>query len=144
MSLRDRLLGGETVYGAWSTLTGAASVTALVVPGLDFVVVDLQHGSAAEADLPGLTSAAVATGVAPLARLRHSNYSDVGRALDLGAAGVILPTVESGKHAAALAAACRLPPHGTRSTGRAASATPGSGTAAPASAFANAAPARSV
>src|SRR5919202_1675255 len=104
VTLRDRLLRGETVYGAWSTLTGPAAVAALVVPGLDFVVVDLQHGSAVESALPALTSAAVAAGVTPLARLRHSNYSDVGRALDLGAHGVILPTVETPEHAASLAA----------------------------------------
>ena len=118
MTLRDRLLHGETVYGAWSQLPGPAAVAALVVPGLDFVVVDLQHGSAAETELPGLTSAAVAAGVTPLARLRHSDPAAVGRALDLGAHRVICPTVESAAHAAGVAAACRVPPHGSRSHGR--------------------------
>lgn len=118
MTLRRRLLAGDTVYGAWSTLPGPAAVAALVVPGLDFVVLDLQHGSASEHDLPALTSAAVAAGAAPLARLRSSTPSDVGRALDLGAHGVILPTVDTPQHAAEVAAACHLPPRGSRSAGR--------------------------
>src|ERR1035441_6650224 len=56
-SLRDRLLAGEIVYGAWASIPGAISVGFLAAAGLDYVVVDLQHGAAGETDLPEMTAA---------------------------------------------------------------------------------------
>ena len=56
-SLRDRLSGGEAVYGGWTTIPDVVAARCLAVAGLDYVVVDLQHGSATERDLPAMTTA---------------------------------------------------------------------------------------
>lgn len=116
-SLRDRLLGGEIAYGAWASIAGTISVRLLATAGLDYVVVDLQHGAAVEADLPEMTTAIRLAGATPLGRVRHAHPADVGRALDLGCAGVIIPNVESAEQAGAIAGACRYPPEGYRSAG---------------------------
>lgn len=116
-SLRDRLLGGDTVYGAWASLPSVISVRALAGSGLDYVAIDLQHGGATEHDLPGLTAAIWLAGAAPLARVRFAHPADIGRALDLGCTGVIIPNVDSAEQAAAVAGACRYPPAGYRSAG---------------------------
>jgi 4-hydroxy-2-oxoheptanedioate aldolase len=116
-SLRDRLLSGEVAYGAWASFSGAISARALAVAGLDYVVVDLQHGAAAEADLPAMTTAIRLAGVTPLGRVRHAHPADIGRALDLGCDGVIIPNVESAEQAHGIIGACRYPPAGYRSAG---------------------------
>ena len=116
-SLRDRLGRGETVYGAWSVIPAAASVLSLARAGLDYVVVDLQHGGATERDLPELTETIRRAGATPLGRVRSAQPADIGRALDLGCAGVIVPNVDSAGQAAAVAGACRYPPAGYRSAG---------------------------
>lgn len=116
-TLRDRLRAGETLYGGWSTLLGPAGLAALVA-GLDYGVVDLQHGVAAETDLPALCAAVEATGAVPLARARSADGADLARALDLGAHGVVVPSLGSLEEARAAVAACRYPPAGRRSTGR--------------------------
>ena len=116
-SLRDRLLGGEIAYGAWASIAGAISVRSLAAAGLDYVVVDLQHGAAVEADLPEMTAAIRLAGATPLGRVRYAHPADIGRALDLGCAGVIIPNVESAEQACAIAGACRYPPGGYRSAG---------------------------
>lgn len=116
-SLRDRLRGGETVYGAWASIPSAISVRALAGAGLDYVVVDLQHGAAVESDLPELTTAIRLAGAMPLGRVRFAHPADVGRALDLGCAGVIIPNVDSAEQAEAIVGACRYPPDGYRSAG---------------------------
>jgi 4-hydroxy-2-oxoheptanedioate aldolase len=115
--LRDRLLGGETVYGAWASIPSAISVRALASPGLDYVVVDLQHGAAVERDLPEMTTAIRLAGATPLGRVRFAHPADIGRALDLGCDGVIIPNVESAEQAGAIVGACRYPPAGYRSAG---------------------------
>jgi len=79
--------------------------------------VDLQHGGATEHDLPGLTTAIRLAGATPLGRVRHAHPADIGRALDLGCEGVIVPNVNTAAQAHEAAGACRYPPAGYRSGG---------------------------
>jgi 4-hydroxy-2-oxoheptanedioate aldolase len=102
----------------WSLLPGAVVGEVLGRTGADFVVVDLQHGAMAEADLPGVAAAIAATGAAPLVRTRSPFFADVGRPLDLGARGVIVPNIRDADHAREVVAAGRYAPAGTRSIGR--------------------------
>ena len=80
-------------------------------------MIDLQHGGATEADLPAMTSAIRLAGAAPIARVRHAHAADIGRALDLGCEGVIVPNVDSAAQASQVAGAVRYPPAGYRSAG---------------------------
>src|SRR5438128_5294974 len=116
-ALGDRVRRGDAVFGGWSMFAGAVSARALAAAGLDYVVIDLQHGAATEHDLPAMTSAISLAGATPLARVRYAHPADLGRALDLGCHGVIVPNVESAEQAAAVAGACRYPPDGYRSAG---------------------------
>ncbi len=116
-SLGARLRSGETLYGGWTAIGDAVAVAAMAAGGLDYVVIDLQHGSATEQDLPGLTASIARAGATPVARVRHAHPADIGRALDLGCAGVIVPNVDSAAAARSAAGACRYPPAGYRSGG---------------------------
>jgi 4-hydroxy-2-oxoheptanedioate aldolase len=113
----DRVRAGETVYGGWASIASPISARALASAGLDYVAIDLQHGQATETDLPAMTTAIRLAGAAPLGRVRHASMADIGRALDLGCEGVIVPNVESAEQAAEVAGACRFPPDGYRSAG---------------------------
>jgi 4-hydroxy-2-oxoheptanedioate aldolase len=115
--LRDRLDSGEAAYGGWTTIPDLLAARSLAAAGLDYVVVDLQHGSAVERDLPAITTAIKQAGATPLARVRFAHAADIGRPLDLGCEGVIVPNVESAEQAAMVAGACRYPPVGFRSAG---------------------------
>jgi 4-hydroxy-2-oxoheptanedioate aldolase len=116
-TFRAQLTACETLYGAWSTIPSPLSVRLLAAAGLDYVVIDLQHGGATEHDLPGLTSAIRLAGATPVGRVRHAHPADIGRALDLGCEGVIVPNVDSAAQAREAAGACRYPPAGYRSGG---------------------------
>ena len=116
-ALRDRLRGSETLYGGWTVTADVIAVGAVAAAGLDYVVIDLQHGSATEHDLPALTTAIRHAGATPVGRVRHAHPADIGRALDLGCAGVIVPNVESAEQARAAVGACHYPPAGYRSAG---------------------------
>jgi 4-hydroxy-2-oxoheptanedioate aldolase len=70
-------------------------VRLLAAAGLDYVVIELQHGGATQHDLPGLTSAIRLAGATLIVRVRHAHPADIGRALDLGCEGVIVPDVNS-------------------------------------------------
>ncbi len=116
-AFRSRLVAREFLYGGWSVIASPLSVGLLAAAGLDYVVIDLQHGAATEADLPAMTGAIRLAGATPVARVRHASTADIGRALDLGCEGVIVPNVDGAAQARQVAGAVRYPPAGHRSAG---------------------------
>src|ERR1700761_5485031 len=116
-TFRSRLAAREPLFGAWSVIPSLLSVRLLAAVGFDYVVIDLQHGGATETDLPGMTSAIRLAGSTPVGRVRHAHPADIGRALDLGCEGVIVPNVDSAAQAREVAGSVRYPPAGHRSGG---------------------------
>ena len=116
--LRRRWADGQPCHGLWSLLPGAVAAEVLGRTGADYVVVDLQHGAVAEAELPGIAATIGAAGAVPLVRTRSPLFTDVGRPLDLGARGVIVPNVRDAEHAREVVSATRYAPAGGRSIGR--------------------------
>jgi 4-hydroxy-2-oxoheptanedioate aldolase len=115
--LRARWRAQQPAFGVWSTLADATVAELLAAAPFDYVCVDLQHGLATAADLPAMLQAMRAAGRAPLVRPLWKDPVDVMRALDTGAAGVIVPMVDSAADAAKVVSACRFPPAGARSWG---------------------------
>jgi 4-hydroxy-2-oxoheptanedioate aldolase len=116
--LRSGWAVGRPAHGIWSLLPGPVTAELLARTGPDYVVLDLQHGALGEADLPGVTAAVAAAGAVPLVRTRSAQFADIGRPLDLGAQGVLVPNVRGADHVREVVAACRYAPTGTRSAGR--------------------------
>lgn len=114
-SFRDRTLAGETLFGMFLDLGSAASAELCGTLGYDWLLVDLEHGAGGEADLVGqFTAIAAAGGSAPLARPQSGERIRIGRALDLGARGVMVPRLDSAEQAREAVTFLRYPPHGIR------------------------------
>jgi 2-keto-3-deoxy-L-rhamnonate aldolase RhmA len=112
--LRARLAAGEATVG---TFVGAASpVTAEVcaAAGLDWLLVDLEHGAGGEEQVRAVVPAAAAYGVPTVVRVESAARIRIGRVLDLGAAGVMLPRLDSADEVAEAVRHLRYPPHGDR------------------------------
>lgn len=115
---RVRLQRGDVLYGAWTQTRDLAAMDAIASASYDYVVIDLQHGSASEVDLPGLCAVIANRGPTPLVRNRSGHFADIGRTIDLGARGVIVPNVGGHDEAAQVVQSCHYPPAGQRSIGR--------------------------
>jgi len=114
-SFRDRVLAGETLLGLFIDLGSSASAELCGSVGYDWLLVDLEHGSGSEADLADQFRAIAAAGdSAPLVRPQSGERIRIGRALDLGARGVMVPRLESADQARDAVAALRYPPDGIR------------------------------
>ena len=90
-------------------------------PGVlpDWVGLDLQHGDLGTTHVADLLRVTERRGIPVLARMPGHDRAAIGRVIDSGVDGVIVPTVESSDQARALVDAVRLPPTGARSTGSA-------------------------
>jgi 4-hydroxy-2-oxoheptanedioate aldolase len=111
------MLAGKPAIGASSGLASPLSVEALSRAGFDFVLVDNQHGEWDDSNTM-LSVRSISLGSAvPMARVRQNDFYAIGRLLDIGMLGVVVPMVNSRAEAEAAAFAARYPPHGGRSAG---------------------------
>lgn len=109
--------GARATVGAWLTLGNTFVAELLGRMGFDWVIIDRQHGSI-EWDMVGPAIQAIELGGSPaLVRVDWNEPSLIMRALDLGAAGVVVPMISTVEEAARAAEAARYPPRGIRSFG---------------------------
>jgi 4-hydroxy-2-oxoheptanedioate aldolase len=116
--LRGRVRAGEFLIGTWLTLLDPSVAELLAGSGYDFLVVDMEHGVADAAHLLSICIAARAGGSAGgtgvLARIGANDPVRIMHALDVGAAGVIVPQIRSVAGAERAVAWSRYPPAGLR------------------------------
>jgi 4-hydroxy-2-oxoheptanedioate aldolase len=115
--LRALLAEGRTAVGL-ACHTGDPHVAeTLALAGFDYLYLDQQHSVGGLACPVEMLRAVARTSTTPLVRVAANDPTLIGRALDAGAEGVIVPTVESVEDARRAAAATRYAPVGTRSWG---------------------------
>lgn len=112
--MRARVAAGERLAGALVRMPCEEIVEMLAVAGLDFVLIDCEHGPADVSSLRTHIAFADAHGLPVLVRPGEGEHHLAQRALDQGARGIVAPHVEDAEQAAALVRALRYPPHGTR------------------------------
>lgn len=103
------------VAGTFIKLPGRAGIDLAHRAGFDFVVVDLEHSTLDDREALAQVAHATALGLPALVRLASVDAAAVNRLLEVGAAGIQLSTLRSTAQAAALRAATRYSPDGTRS-----------------------------
>jgi len=85
--------------------------------GFDWVCIDMQHGVIDYAQMVTMLQAVSSTAVTPLVRVPWNEPGIIGKSLDAGARGVIIPMVNSRADAERAVRACRYAPLGARSYG---------------------------
>jgi len=103
--------------GTWVKLPSVEVVELAANAGFDLVVIDLEHSPLSVETAATLIAVARLAGVAPVVRVPGLASGLVGRVLDAGAAGVMVPHVDSTANARAAVATVRFPPLGERGAG---------------------------
>jgi 4-hydroxy-2-oxoheptanedioate aldolase len=113
-NLRARIVAGETLFGTFLSLGSPTAAEICGRAGFDWVIIDLEHGVANESDLLANLHAVATTTAAALVRPRSADRLRVGRVLDLGAHGVMIPRIDLPAQASEVISFMRFPPDGTR------------------------------
>ncbi|KAI1345719.1 HpcH/HpaI aldolase/citrate lyase family protein [Xylaria sp. FL0043] len=104
--------------GVWQTLPGQNISRVLArTPGVDWVLVDCEHGNIDDAAMHEVVPAISSCGVSPIVRLPDMQGWMIKRALDAGAHGVLIPLLRSVEEARKIVAAAKFPPYGQRGLG---------------------------
>lgn len=114
-NFRQRLIAGETLIGTIVTLESPEIVEALCHIGFDWLFIETEHSPL----LPHAVQQIIQTaGDTPcVVRLSRSDEISIKRALDAGAAGIIVPQVNSAAHARLVVSYAKYAPMGTRGIG---------------------------
>ena len=112
--LRRRVLAGEPSIGAFVQLAHPIAAELLARAGFDWLIVDLEHGHGTRAELLPQLLAISPTPTAALVRVESAERLRIGRALDLGADGLMIPRLETVAEVEEALAAMRFPPAGIR------------------------------
>jgi 4-hydroxy-2-oxoheptanedioate aldolase len=114
---RPWLTGPGVALGGWCSLPSSYATEIVARAGFDWICVDMQHGlfdlSAAVAMLQATSASSIPT----LIRVPSAEPAGIGKVLDAGADGVIVPFVDTPELARQAVLACRYPPEGVRSWG---------------------------
>jgi 4-hydroxy-2-oxoheptanedioate aldolase len=114
MTFRERLRAGEVLVGCFLNTGSPVAAEICARAGFDWVLIDLEHGSATEAELLPQLQAVAASGVTPLVRVEANERARFLKALDLGAAGVMVPRIADADDAARAVSHLRYGPAGVR------------------------------
>src|SRR5215218_8074530 len=111
------MLAGQPAFGYALGFGSPLVAEAMAGTGIDFIMIDGQHGSWGPDATIAAFMAMAASPAAPMARVARNDFTQIGRLLDEGALGIVIPMVNTAEDAKAAADACRFPPTGTRSWG---------------------------
>ena len=112
--LLQTLEAGKTAYGTFCIVPSGSLVEAIGAAGLDFAILDMEHGPLSAETCEEMARGADCAGIAPIVRVSDNRPELILRALDSGAAGVQIPQVGSREEAQRAVEAAKYAPLGRR------------------------------
>src|SRR6188508_924674 len=99
ISLKSAIRDGRTVVGTWLNSPSPAQVEIIGYAGFDFVILDTEHSSYSLDAAEGLVRAGDSAGLPCLMRVSENTPASIGKVLDYGVQGVVIPHVSTADEA---------------------------------------------
>ncbi|NQT33353.1 MAG: aldolase [Candidatus Omnitrophica bacterium] len=113
-NLKKRLKSGEMVLGVWNSIPSPSLVNVIGASGVDFIIIDSEHGPINMETAEDMVRAAEVAGSAPIVRVPSNEDHLILRALDIGACGVQVPHVSTKLEAEKVVKSAKYYPEGER------------------------------
>lgn len=111
---KEKLLGGELTLGGWLMIGHPSVAEIMAGEGFDWIAVDMEHTCTDVRAFHEIALAVKGTGCDLLARLHSCDAELAKKVLDLGAGGIIVPSVNTREEATRAVAMATFPPMGCR------------------------------
>lgn len=112
--LREKMLSGEKTIGSFFELGSGSAMECLALSGLDYVIIDTEHGPYDPLSALEFIRVARLYGVTPLARVPEISRPAILKLLDAGAMGLVIPDVNSVDEVRNIVRWGKYPPLGNR------------------------------
>ena len=113
-AFKKRVSTGEATFGIFLGLATPMSIEIAAIAGLDWVLLDLEHGPGSEDQVGSVVTTAGAYGITSLVRVESDDRIRINRVLDAGIAGVMVPRVENAAQVREIVTHFSTPPFGDR------------------------------
>ncbi len=114
-NLKKRLQNGDLLLGTMvSELRNPNIVHMLAQAGFDFFIIDNEHGGYSPETVSDLIAAARGAEIAPVVRIPEIRRETILKPLDSGAAGLLVPQVNTADQAREIMVHAKYPPEGNR------------------------------
>lgn len=113
-NLREKLEAGDSVFGAFSPYSDVGVTELLATSGLDFLILDGEHGALNEESAAALVLSCERRACTALIRVPSLGNRVIGRYLDFGMQGVVAPMISNADELNQLTQAMLYPPEGVR------------------------------
>jgi 2-keto-3-deoxy-L-rhamnonate aldolase RhmA len=114
---KQKLKEGKPLFGATVLSPDANMYCAMANAGYDFLWIEMQHSPLTYGDVAKMIWACRGAAAMPFVRVPDATESDIQKATDIGAVGIIVPTVDTVEKAQAAVKWAKYPPEGRRSQG---------------------------
>jgi 4-hydroxy-2-oxoheptanedioate aldolase len=115
--LKKRLLEKKAAYGVISPTTDPAVCEYIGLCGMDFYIMDAEHGPLTLADVTHMIRACESTGITPLARINSLDEKMILQYFDAGCMGVMMPGTNTVEDCRKLVECVKYYPQGKRGLG---------------------------
>src|SRR5262245_61586612 len=112
---KQKLLDGKQIF-SYAITRRDPELYCQMAPHYDYIWFEMQHSTMSYADVEAMIAAGPRVGI-PMIRVPDELESSMQKATDIGALGIIMPTVDTVEKAQATAKYSRFPPEGRRSQG---------------------------
>jgi 4-hydroxy-2-oxoheptanedioate aldolase len=112
--LKEKLERNKQTIGTWNIIDSTMVVDVIASSGIDFIVIDAEHGSISYETAQAMISICEGYNVTPIMRVGEINESLILRALDIGSHGVQLPNITTIEDAKKFVQFAKYPPLGVR------------------------------
>ena len=116
-SLKRKLAAGQPTYGMWITLESPAVSMVGAALGLDWIVIEGEHGHLGMKELFEHLRSTVRSDTVVLTRISELSRALIKKVLDVGVDGVIIPFIESADELQRAVRFAQYPPMGIRGLG---------------------------
>lgn len=114
---KQKLAAGKQIFGATIFSPDPNIYCAMANAGYDFLWIEMQHSPLTYQEVARMIWACRGASAVPFIRVPDATESDIQKATDIGALGIIVPTVDTVEKAEAAVRWSRYPPQGRRSQG---------------------------
>lgn len=111
---KSKLKDGKNILGTFFSMGNPSAMECLGYTGMDFVIIDTEHGPFDTESAMALVRAAESVGLSPFMRIADVSHKEIQRAVDMGVQGLIVPCLRSLEDMKKLVELAKFAPVGNR------------------------------
>lgn len=113
--IKQKLTQGKLIVGTMLTEIRHPSIMKILSnAGMDFVIIDCEHGPFSYESVSELSQSAKQNGITPIVRTPSYSYENITRYLDAGSQGIMAPRITNAEEVAGIIRWMKYPPVGKR------------------------------